>query len=89
MSTSVLISYTTRSGSTKEVAEAIAATLRDAGLWPDLLPMSQTMSLRGQSSVILGAPLYMGRLPKEFPRVCSPSSVEALTVHQSCGSFCP
>lgn len=66
MPASILIAYTTRSGSTKEVAESIHATLRDSGFWPDLLPMSQVDTLQGRTAVLLGAPLYMGRLPSDF-----------------------
>jgi menaquinone-dependent protoporphyrinogen oxidase len=66
MSTSVLIAYATRAGSTCEVAEAISATFREAGLWPELLPMSKVDSFQGAAAVILGAPLYMGRFPREF-----------------------
>ena len=66
MPASILIAYATRSGSTKEVAETINATLRDAGLWPDLLPMSEVDTLQGRTAVILGAPLYIGRFPSEF-----------------------
>lgn len=66
MSASILIAYTTRSGSTKEVAESISATLRDAGFWPDVMPMHEVTSLEGRSAVILGAPLYIGSFPKEL-----------------------
>ena len=66
MSASILIAYSTRSGSTKEVAESIAATLRDAGFWPDVMPMHQVTSLEGRTAVILGAPLYIGSFPKEL-----------------------
>ncbi len=66
MSTSVLISYATRAGSTREVAEAVSSTFREAGLWPEMLPMAQVDSFQGAAAVILGAPLYMGRFPREF-----------------------
>jgi len=66
MPASILIAYATRSGSTAEVAEAIGASLHDAGLGPDVLPMRQVESLEGRTAVILGAPLYVGRFPDEF-----------------------
>lgn len=68
MPASVLIAYATRSGSTGEVAQAIGATFHEAGLESDILPVSHVKSLAGKSIVILGAPLYMGRFPKEFYR---------------------
>ena len=66
MQSSVLIAYSTRSGSTAEVAQAIAAALQDAGVPAEVLPVAQVNSLAGREAVILGAPLYMGRFPKEF-----------------------
>ncbi len=41
---SVLLTYATRFGSTKEVAEAVAATLRTDGLEVDIQPMAQVKS---------------------------------------------
>ena len=66
MQTSALIAYSTRSGSTMEVAEAMGVSIREMGLPTDVMPMEQVVSLAGRSLVILGAPLYMGRFPKEF-----------------------
>lgn len=66
MPTAILIAYATRGGSTGEVAEAVGASLHDAGLMPDVLPMHQVESLEGRTAVILGAPLYVGRFPDEF-----------------------
>lgn len=59
MSASVLIAYATRSGSTLEVAESIAATLRERGLTVDLQPARQARTLEPYRAVVLGAPLYM------------------------------
>ena len=65
MSASVLIAFATRSGSTREVAESIGVSIREAGLAADVMPMQQVVCLAGRA-VILGAPLYCGRFPKEF-----------------------
>ena len=59
MSTAVLVAFATRYGSTQEVAEAIAATLRERGLTVDLQPMREVRSLDRYRAVVLGAPLYM------------------------------
>ena len=59
MSTSVLVAYATRYGSTQEVAEAIASTLRERGLAVDIGPMREVRSLDQYHAVVLGAPLYM------------------------------
>lgn len=58
MSESVLVAYATRYGSTQEVAEAVAATLRERGLEVDIQPMRKVRALAGYSAVVLGAPLY-------------------------------
>ena len=65
MATSVLIGYTTRYGSTKEVAEVIAATLREAGLPVDLQLLREVRSLDGYSAIVMGAALYMYRWHKD------------------------
>ena len=59
MSASILLTYATTSGSTQEVAEKIAETLRERGLVVDCRPIRQVKTLDGYSAVVLGAPLYM------------------------------
>ena len=59
MSASVLVGYATRYGSTQEVAEVVATTLREGGLEVTLQPMRQVRTLAGYRAVVLGAPLYM------------------------------
>ena len=71
MSTSILVGYATRYGSTQEVAEAVAATLRERGLAVDLQPMRQVRTLTGYSAVVLGAPLFMFRWHKDALRFLS------------------
>jgi len=65
MSGSVLVGHATRSGSTQEVAEAVAATLRDSGAEVDFQPMRNVRTLNGYQMLILGAPLYMFRWHKD------------------------
>jgi menaquinone-dependent protoporphyrinogen oxidase len=59
MPESVLVGYATRSGSTQEVAEAVAAALRESGLHVDCQPASSARTLARYDMVVLGAPLYM------------------------------
>ena len=59
MSASILVAYATRYGSTQEVAEAVAATLRERGLEVDIQPMREVRALDQYGGVVLGAPLYM------------------------------
>jgi menaquinone-dependent protoporphyrinogen oxidase len=71
MSASVLVGYATRYGSTQEVAEAVAATLRERGLVVDIQPMREVRTLAAYSAVVLGAPLYMFRWHKDALRFLS------------------
>lgn len=59
MSASILVAYATRAGSTQEVAEAVASTLREAGLAVDIQPLLKVDTLEGYQAVVIGAPLYM------------------------------
>ncbi len=59
MSASILVAYATRYGSTQEVAEAVAVTLRERGLAVEIQPMREVRTLEGYGAVVLGAPLYM------------------------------
>ena len=65
MSNSILVTFSTIHGSTQEVAEKIAATLRDQGLQVDLLPVKQVRSINQYQAIVLGAPLYMFRWHKD------------------------
>ncbi len=68
MSDSILVAYATRYGSTQEVAEQVAATLRESGFEVGLQPARQVRALEGCRAVILGAPLYIGRWLKDARR---------------------
>jgi menaquinone-dependent protoporphyrinogen oxidase len=71
MSSLILVGYATRYGSTREVAEAVAATLRECGLAVDLQPLRKVRTLAGYSAVVLGAPLFMFRWHKDALRFLS------------------
>ena len=55
---SILLTYATRFGSTQQVAETIAAALRQAGLAVDVQPMQEVKSLEHYDAVVLGAAIY-------------------------------
>jgi len=61
----VLVTYATRSGSTEEVALAVAQTLRESGVAVETQPVRNVHSLEGYTAVVLGAPLYMSLLHKD------------------------
>ncbi len=74
MTASILIAYATRFGSTEQVAEAIADTLRIEGLEVDLQPMQSVTSLDGYRAVLLGSAVNHGHW--------LPEAVEFVTTHQ-------
>jgi menaquinone-dependent protoporphyrinogen oxidase len=65
MAANVLVAYATRYGSTKEVAETMAATLEEQGVGVEVKPAREVRSLDGYSAVVLGTPLAMGALHKD------------------------
>ncbi len=65
---SVLVGYATRYGSTREVAEAVTATLQGAGLSVECRMLREVKSLEAYESVVLGAPLFLFRWHKDAHR---------------------
>jgi menaquinone-dependent protoporphyrinogen oxidase len=55
---SILLAYATRYGSTQEVAENIAVSLRQFGFEVDMRPMREVRDLRNFEVVVLGAAIY-------------------------------
>jgi menaquinone-dependent protoporphyrinogen oxidase len=80
MTVSILIGYATRYGSTQEVAEVVAAALREAGFMADLQLLREVHSLAGYSAVVIGAPLFMFHWHKDALRFLTRQR-EALTAH--------
>lgn len=71
MGNKVLVAFASTHGSTKEVADVVAATLREHGLTVDLKAARQVRALEGYSAVVLGAPLYMFHLHQDALRFLS------------------
>jgi menaquinone-dependent protoporphyrinogen oxidase len=61
----VLVAYATKYGSTREVAERVAAGLQAKGLTAEVKAASEVTSLGSYGAVVLGAPLYIGSLLKD------------------------
>ncbi|HEX5526678.1 MAG TPA: flavodoxin domain-containing protein [Solirubrobacterales bacterium] len=57
----VLVAYSSKRGSTAEIAETVAATLRRAGLDVCLKPAEEVTSLDAFDAVVLGSAVYMKR----------------------------
>ncbi len=60
MEQKVLVTYASRAGSTKEIAESIAADLTSRGFTVDLLPVKQVRGLDGYSAIVTGSAVRMG-----------------------------
>ena len=65
MEKKILVACASKYGSTQEVAEAIAATLRERRLGADLQLMRKVRTLEGYGAVVLGAPIYLGLWHKD------------------------
>jgi menaquinone-dependent protoporphyrinogen oxidase len=61
MEPSILVVYATKHGSTREVADAVAARLRERGLDADCAPAADLQDPTLYSGVVVGGSLYMGR----------------------------
>jgi menaquinone-dependent protoporphyrinogen oxidase len=68
MTRPLLVAYATKHGSTEEVAEAIAATLRKQDLLVELHQAADVRDLAPYGGVVLGGALYMGRLHADARR---------------------
>ena len=68
MTSKVLLAYASKYGSTREVADAIAKTLREKGLDVEMQQAGEVRSLKEYRAVILGAPLYLYRWHKHALR---------------------
>ena len=67
--TDVLMAYATKNGSTRHVAEAVTAAMREAGAQVTALPARHAReSVAGYDLVVLGAPLYSGRWHRDAHR---------------------
>ena len=60
----IIVAYASIHGSTQEVAECIAETIREQGVIVDLQPASKVKTLEGYQGVILGSALYIGHMNK-------------------------
>jgi menaquinone-dependent protoporphyrinogen oxidase len=59
--TTVLVAFASQSGSTAQIAEAIAGELRAAGLVVECRPASEVHSLRPYGALVLGSGVFLRR----------------------------
>lgn len=60
-----LIAYSSKAGSTKEIAQYMASTLQSAGYNAVAEELSKVKSLSAYGGIIIGAPVYVGNWHKE------------------------
>ena len=68
MARSIVVGYGTKRGSTREVAEAVAAVLWERGFVVELLSAEDVEDVDRYDGVVLGAALYAGRLQRDARR---------------------
>lgn len=62
MAARVLIAYASKTGSTAEIAQAVGKELQAAGFTVDVAEMKSGPSPGDYAAVVVGAPLYMGKM---------------------------
>ncbi len=64
MNGKILVTYASKYGATREIAEKIGAGLHQAGLPADVLPVDGVRDLTAYAAVILGSAVYVGKWQK-------------------------
>lgn len=65
MADTILVTYASKHGSTAEIAQCIADTLRAAGLTVDVTPAGQVSDVSRYAAVVLGSGVYAGSWVKD------------------------
>jgi menaquinone-dependent protoporphyrinogen oxidase len=61
----ILVTYASKYGATKEIAQKIAEVLRQAGLQVDIAPISLVRDIALYNAIILGSAVYVGKWHKD------------------------
>jgi menaquinone-dependent protoporphyrinogen oxidase len=75
MNEKILVTYTSYSGTTAEIAEAISKTLAQSGAHVDLFSMQDVKSVAAYSAVVIGSPIRASKW--------SPAAVKFIQDHRS------
>lgn len=65
MAARILVAYTTRKGSTADIALAVAKELEKTGATVTVADMTTVSSLEGYTGVVVGAPVYTGKVMRD------------------------
>jgi menaquinone-dependent protoporphyrinogen oxidase len=63
----ILVAYASKGGATAEIAEWIGDALRRAGATAEVRRADEVTGLEGFDAVVVGGPLYMGKVLKPVP----------------------
>ena len=91
MSAHILVAYTSRKGSTAEIALAVAKELEKSGASVTVSDMTTVSSLEGYNAVVIGAPVYTGKVARDvaiFARR-SPGQPQPGAGSGICHRYCP
>lgn len=66
MTAHILVTYTTRTESTAEIAAAIGKELQNAGYIVDTIDIKEIASIEKYNAVVMGAPVYAGHIEKKL-----------------------
>ena len=75
MSARILVAYVSPKGSTAGIAQAIGKELLSAGYGVDVVEMKTVSSLEGYNAVVIGAPLYMGKVVGDVKKFSGSTSM--------------
>lgn len=64
----ILVAYASKKGSTAEIAQAIGKELQAAGHTADVAEMRTVTSLAGYNAVVIGGPIYLGKIVGDVPK---------------------
>jgi menaquinone-dependent protoporphyrinogen oxidase len=65
MNMKLLVTYASKYGATREIAEKIVNVLQQSGLQTDLAPVKEVRELGEYQAVILGSAVYVGKWQKD------------------------
>ncbi len=62
----ILVTYFSKTGSTKEIAERIGKNLSEKGLENEVVKMSEVKDMNNYSKIVLGSPIYGMKMAPDF-----------------------
>ena len=68
MNKNILVTYASKYGATKEIAEKIGAVLRQSGFQVEVTPVDSIRDINQYDAVVLGSAVYVGQWQKKAAR---------------------